>query len=114
MDLGKLQDRRTNEGDVLRAVIDTVVDGLIITDRAGNIRIFNAAAERLFGYAAQEVIGRNVSMLMPTGDARDAAGLKGIMGIGREVQGRRKDGASFPMNIAIGETHRGGELAYVA
>jgi PAS domain S-box-containing protein len=95
-------------------VIDTVVDGLIITDRAGSIRIFNAAAERLFGYAAQEVIGRSVSILMPTGDGRDDAGLKGIMGIDREVQGQRKDGARFPMNIAIGETHRGGELSYVA
>ncbi len=112
MDLGKFQDRRTNEGDVLRAVIDTVVDGLIITDRDGNIRIFNPAAERLFGYSAQEVIGRNVALLMPADGAR-ASDLKSIMGVGREVPGRRKDGTLFPLNVAVGETHRGGELAYV-
>jgi len=116
------EDRRTEEGDVLRAVIDTVVDGLIITDQDGTIRILNPAAERLFGYAAQEVIGRNVSLLMPPDHAGTHNGTMGadhvtdqtrIMDVGREAVGRRKDGSAFPINIAIGETKRGGELAYV-
>ncbi|HVZ01502.1 MAG TPA: ATP-binding protein [Dongiaceae bacterium] len=110
------QDRRTDEGDVLRAVIDTVVDGLIITDREGTIRIFNPAAEKLFGYAAQDVVGRNISLLMPhdpvPAQATETDGGP-VAGIGREIDGRRKDGSVFPMSIAVGETYRGGELAYV-
>lgn len=114
-----LEDRRTDEGDVLRAIIDTVVDGLIITDQDGTIRIFNPAAERLFGYAAAEVIGRNVGLLMMAGapngamSGRDAGEHHPILGIGREMMGRRKDGALFPMSIAVGETKRGGEHTYV-
>jgi len=112
------EDRRTDEGDVLRAVIDTVVDGLIITDRDGTIRIFNPAAERLFGYAAPEVIGRNIALLIagtPNGamSAHNATGHHPILGIGREMMGRRKDNALFPMSIAVGETRRGSEHAYV-
>src|SRR4051812_25158538 len=102
------EDRRTEEGDVLRAVIDTVVDGLIITDRDGTIRIFNPAAESLFGYLPQEVVGRNVSLLMPhdpvpahngTGQADPSTAITAekqrIMSAGREVTGRRKDGSAF-------------------
>ncbi|HVT50159.1 MAG TPA: PAS domain S-box protein, partial [Dongiaceae bacterium] len=116
------EDRRTDEGDVLRAVIDTVVDGLIITDRDGTIRIFNPAAEGLFGYAAQDVIGRNISLLMPPEyarahgaylETRHAAERSQVMGVTREVEGRRKDGTVFPMTIAVGETRRGGGHAYV-
>jgi PAS domain S-box-containing protein len=103
-----LQDRRTDGGDVLRAVIDTVVDGLLIFDRDGKIRIANPAAARLFGYAAQELIGRDIALLMPH-DEHATAGA----GTDREVEGRRKDGTLFPINIAIGETHRGGEISYV-
>src|SRR5882724_1511742 len=97
--VGMFEDRRTEEGDVLRAVIDTVVDGLIITDQDGTIRIFNPAAERLFGYAAPEVIGRNVALLMPPDqasahngsmDAAHAGDQKRGMGGAREVLGRRK------------------------
>lgn len=114
MDETRIQDRRTDEGDVLRAVVDTVVDGLIIIDRGGTIRVFNPAAEKLFGYAAQEVVGRNVSLLLPLApDNGQVNDRQRIMELGHEVEGRRKDGTLFPMSISIGETHRGGALAYV-
>lgn len=96
-----------------RAILDTVVDGIITIDIDGIVESFNRAAERIFGYRADEVVGRNVSMLMPppyrdehdgylrafrtTGEAR-------IIGIGRTVEGLRKDGSTFPMELAVGET----------
>ena len=88
-----------------RAIIESAVDGIILIDRRGRIEFFNPAAERLFGYRADEVIGRNVSMLMPSpyADEHDhylkrylMTGERHIIGIGREVTGRRKDGSDVP------------------
>jgi PAS domain S-box-containing protein len=84
-------------------------------DSRGNIELFNPAAERLFGYPAGEVIGRNVKMLMPPeyGERHDdflqhylETGERHIIGIGREVTGRRKDGSVFPMYLSVGEIQR--------
>jgi PAS domain S-box-containing protein len=105
-----------------QAVLDNMVDGIITIDQAGVIGSFNPAAERIFGYASAEVVGRNVSMLMPSPhrDAHDgylrsyqATGVARIIGIGREVEGRRHDGSLFPMDLAISEITRQGQPMYV-
>ncbi|MCC6710720.1 MAG: PAS domain S-box protein [Gammaproteobacteria bacterium] len=97
-----------------RGVIDAAVDGIVLIDENGVIETFNPAAERIFGYQAQEVIGRNVSTLMPEPDSSRhdgyikrylAGGSPRIIGIGREVVGRRRNGQLFPMELAVGELH---------
>jgi two-component system, LuxR family, sensor kinase FixL len=102
---------------LLQAILETSPDGLITIDTTGAIRSFNPAAERMFGYAAAEVIGRNVSCLMPSPyrEEHDAylerflhTGEKRIIGIGREVLGQRKDGAIFPVELAVGDVQAAG------
>ena len=102
----------------LKAIIDTVVDGIITIDSSGIVRSFNPAAERIFGYAAQEIIGKNVSLLMPephrSGHDEYVArylrtGERRIIGIGREVEGVRKDGSRVPIELAVSEMRISGE-----
>src|SRR5439155_11638256 len=86
------------------------VEGIITIDDHGLVETFNPAAERLFGYSAAEVIGRNVSMLMPSPDHdqhdgylahyRDT-GEQRIIGIGRQVVGKRKNGTTFPLHLSV-------------
>lgn len=96
----------------LNSILDTVPDAMIVIDTAGIVQSFSATAERLFGYSADEVRGRNVSLLMPSPyrEAHDAylerymrTGERRIIGIGRVVVGERKDGSTFPMELAVGE-----------
>ena len=106
----------------LRTVLETVPDAIIVIDQRAAIQSFSAAAERQFGYTADEVIGRNVSMLMPSPyrDEHDEyvhrhqrTSERRIIGIGREVFGQRKDGSIFPMYLSVGEGKLGGESLYV-
>jgi PAS domain S-box-containing protein len=96
----------------MRAIVDTVVDGIITIDEKGTVENLNPAAARLFGYAPDQVIGRNIKMLMPEpycGEHDEylknylTTGRAKIIGIGREVAGRRKDGSVFPIELAVGE-----------
>ncbi len=97
---------------LFQALIATAVDGVIVIDATGIVEVYNPACARLFGYAPGEVVGRNVSMLMPAPDraAHDGyieayrrTGIARIIGIGREVVGQRKDGSTFPMYLSVGE-----------
>jgi two-component system sensor kinase FixL len=106
---------------LLRAILETSPDGLITIDEHGAIQGFNPAAERTFGYDAAEVIGRNVSCLMPSPYREEhdgylerfrRTGEKRIIGIGREVLGQRKDGTIFPLELAVGEVKAAGRRLF--
>ncbi|MGQ3283850.1 PAS domain S-box protein [Bosea sp. (in: a-proteobacteria)] len=105
----------------LRSILDTVPEAMVVIDESGTITSFSAAAEKLFGFATSEVLGRNVRMLMPQPD-RDAhdgymdryleTGQRRIIGYGRVVTGQKKDGTEFPMELAIGEARAAGRRIF--
>lgn len=106
----------------LRTVVETAVDGVILIDDHGQILMFNPACERLFGYTSAEVQGKNVKILMPSPYHEEhddylqnyrQTGQQRIIGIGREVVGRRKDGSTFPMDLSVGESREEGETVFV-
>lgn len=94
----------------LKAIIDTAIDGIITIDERGSVESINPAGAKMFGYEPQEVVGNNINMLMPTPyheehdgylkNHRDT-GVKKIIGVGREVQGKRKDGIVFPFRLSV-------------
>ena len=117
----QLEDRLRASEAKWRAVIDSAIDGIIVIDGRGRVEAFNPAAERLFGYAEWEVLGKNVYMLMPSPYREEhdgylsryqATGQAKIIGIGREVTGRRKDGSTFPLHLSVGETVMAGERRF--
>ena len=105
----------------IEAVLNTAVDGILTIDERGVIESANPAAGRLFGYDPAELIGRNISMLMPADHARAhdgyierylRTGEARIVGLGREVEGLRRDGSTFPADLAVSEVRFGDQLRF--
>ena len=120
--LQRIEASNREQTERLRCILETVTDAIIVIGQDGVIQSFSSAAEHQFGYAAEEVVGRNVGMLMPSPyrEEHDAyirkyrsTGEKRIIGIGREVTGRRKDGSSFPMYLSVGEGKHDGASIFV-
>ncbi len=106
----------TQSDDSIRfqSIFDTVIDGIIIIDERGSVELINPAAAKLFGYDKEEVLGQNIKMLMPSPHRENhdtylenyrKTGKAKIIGVGREVEGRRKDGSLFPILLAISEVN---------
>ena len=104
-----------------QAILETTVDGIITIDEHGVVESFNPAAEDIFGYDAEEVVGENIKMLMPSPHHEQhdeylrsyhETGRRNIIGVGREVTGRRKDGSTFPMDLAVSEVALGDRVIY--
>jgi two-component system, LuxR family, sensor kinase FixL len=124
LDIGEekqLEEALSTRESHLRSILDTVPDAMIVIDGYGNIQLFSTAAERLFGYSEQEAVGRNVSELMPEPDRTRhdgyiaryrSTGERHIIGIGRIVTGKRRDGTTFPMHLSIGEMQSDGKVYF--
>jgi PAS domain S-box-containing protein len=106
----------------LRTVVDTTVDGIMLMDADGTVTVFNPGCERMFGYAAAEVVGGDVERLMPPQcrgehdrrlDNDRRTGQRKIISIGGEVVGRRKNGETFAMDLSVGEAEQDGKVFYV-
>ena len=111
----------TDNAALLSAILATVPDPMIVVDEHGEITSFSSTAQTLFGYSEEEVLGENVKMLMPEphrGMHDDymqhylETGQKRIIGIGRVVEGRKKDGSQFPMDLSVGEARTGDHKAF--
>jgi two-component system, LuxR family, sensor kinase FixL len=114
-------DAVASESALLRSILETVPDAMVVIDRHGVIQSFSSAAERLFGYSPADVCGHNVNMLMPSPyrEQHDGyltryltTGERRIIGIGRVVVGLRKDGSTFPMELSVGEVNRAGRRLF--
>lgn len=112
-----------SSNDFLRSLLATTPDGMIVTDRHGRILSFNHAAELMFGFRAREVIGENVSMLMPSPHRTQhddyilrylETRRRKVMGRGRLLTARRRNGDNFPIDIAIGEAKLDDEMVFTA
>ncbi|GLV30564.1 hypothetical protein TomTYG75_30790 [Sphingobium sp. TomTYG75] len=109
------------EQALLGSILATVPDALIVIDMAGRIVSFSAAAQRMFQYAETDVLGENISMLMPSPDRERhdgyidhylSTGEKRIIGIGRLTSARRRDGSTFPIELSVGEVHDRGQRLF--
>jgi len=117
----RLEDRLRASEERWRSIVESAVDGIVVIDSHGRIESFNPAAERLFGYAEREVIGQNVHILMPSPYHEEhdrylarylATATAKIIGIGREVIGKRRDGTVFPFHLSVGEMSVNGERKF--
>ena len=105
-----------------RAVVETAADAIIVIDNAGIVLSVNGAAERLFGYAAAEIVGHDVDMHIPQShggeydgspDSNERTDVTKMIGIGREVTGLHRDGSVFPMELSVSEVQQGEERLFV-
>lgn len=105
----------------LESILETVIDGIIVIDSSGTVKTFNPAAERLFGYSSEEIVGKDISILMPIKhgsnhqhylDSYIHTGIAKVIGSGREVVGLHKDGTEFPIEIAVTELRQGTEKLF--
>ena len=105
----------------MRSILDTAADAIVVIDQNGIVQLFSHAAENIFGYRAEEVLGRNISMLMPPSIAAGhdsyirrfvRTGKARVIGFGRELQGLRKDGTLVPIELAVSDWTSGGELFF--
>jgi PAS domain S-box-containing protein len=120
-DSKRTDDELRESAQRIKSIVDTVVDGLITINMLGIVETFNPAAERIFGYAAAEVIGQNIRMLMPEPYSSQhdgylaryqSTGERRIIGTGREVMGLRKDGTTFPMELSVGQMEVNGKRMF--
>jgi PAS domain S-box-containing protein len=120
-DLKRANDALVNRERRLDGIMNTVVDGIITIDNRGVIESFNVAAERIFGYQAAEVIGKSINVLIPSGKRQHhdrylsnylETGHKKIIGIGREEIALRKDGTTFPIELAVSELRFGDRVLF--
>jgi PAS domain S-box-containing protein len=120
-DRQQMADEMRNRDARLHAIVNTAVDAIITIDERGTIESANPATSRIFGYPPEELIGQNVKILMPSPDREQhdryladycRTGKRKIIGIGREVQGRRKDGSTFPLDLAVSEMWIGGKRMF--
>lgn len=118
----EVEETRTVGEARLHALLEAAIDGIISIDDRGLIQTLNPATERLFGYSRAEMVGRNVKMLMPPPYEGQhdsylasylATGEKKVIGLGREVVGRRKDGSTFPMELSVAEGRVGPDRIFV-
>lgn len=116
-----LAEAATRKEAQLQSILATVPDGMVLIDQRGIVQSFSVMAERLFGYRADEVVGRNVSVLMPSPyrEQHDGylnrylrTGEKHIIGVGRVARAQRKDGSTFPIELSVGETEVNGERLF--
>lgn len=116
VNIKKAEEALQKSEERMRAVLDNVIDGIITINEHGIIESFNLAAKHIFGYQAEEVIGKNVHILMPEPHQSEhdryisnylTTGVAKVIGIGREVEGRKKDGSIFPMELALSEAQIG-------
>ncbi|HYN21618.1 MAG TPA: PAS domain S-box protein, partial [Thermoanaerobaculia bacterium] len=110
------------ENPMLQAVLNAAVDGIVLIDTSGIIQSVNPSVQKMFGYAPEELLGRNVKVLMPALRREEhdgyiarylATGETRIIGIGQEVEGRHRDGSTFPLDLAVSEVRHGGEVFFL-
>ena len=106
----------------LQAVLNAALEGIVLIDPAGTIQLVNPSVQKMFGYPPEELLGQNVRILMPPPwrDEHDgylanysATGIARIIGIGRQVEGRRRDGSTFPLDLAVSEVRHGSEVFFL-
>ncbi|HEV7505489.1 MAG TPA: PAS domain S-box protein [Thermoanaerobaculia bacterium] len=106
----------------LQAVLNAALDGIVLIDPAGTIQLVNPSVQKMFGYTPEQLLGQNVKILMPAPWQEEHDGYLGryrttgearIIGIGRQVEGRRRDGSTFPLDLAVSEVRYGDEVFFL-